>query len=432
MSSNPATPNPELLCELRNVVQEFPLPKGQSRRILDGIDLEVRPNEVVALLGQSGCGKSTILRILSGLIKPTRGEVVYHGQPMQGLNPGVAFVFQSFALYPWLTVRQNILVALAAINIVGGEAEERAKHAIRLVGLKGSEDLFPRAISGGMKQRVGFARALAVDPEILLLDEPFSHVDALTAESLRAEIIDIWAATDRNPSAILMVSHDIKEVAYMADRIVILSANPGRVRAVIENPLPRPRDYRSTGFTAMVDKLTDLILGHELPDVPTPARPTATEPLPTATAGEVIGLLEYLDARGGRDDIYRISADTNREFGQIIEAVEAAELLDFVDTPKRMVILEPLGKRFVASGPDERKALWREQLLKLQLFQAVNKALHSEEDHQLELDFVHEIIILRLPQENHDKVFDTFINWSRYGNLFNCDELPDQITLPAG
>jgi len=235
----------EMLCEARGVTHEFRLPSGQSLRVLEGVGLAVGPNEVVALLGPSGCGKSTLLRILAGLIRPTEGGVFYHGQALQGLNPGVAIVFQSFALYPWMTVAENVHTVLEARGTPAQEIPDRAKQAVRRVGLAGFEHAYPRELSGGMKQRVGMARALSVDPELLFMDEPFSQVDALTAESLRAEVIDIWAARDRNPSSILMVSHDIKEVAYMADRIVVMGANPGVVRTVVENRLPSPRDYRS-------------------------------------------------------------------------------------------------------------------------------------------------------------------------------------------
>src|SRR5262249_30392298 len=188
----------------------------------------VQADEVVALLGPSGCGKSTILRILAGLIRPTQGEVFYHGEPLYGLNPGAAIVFQSFALYPWMTVRENVEAVLRAAGVAAAAVAGRAGGATRGVGLAGFEEASPGELSGGMKQRVGMARALAVDPEILFMDEPFSQVDALTAESLRAEVLDIWSVEGRNPSAILMVSHDIKEVAFMADRIVILRSNPGR------------------------------------------------------------------------------------------------------------------------------------------------------------------------------------------------------------
>ena len=213
---------------------------GKPLRVLEDITLDVRPNEVLALLGPSGCGKSTILRIVAGLIRATGGEVLYHGSPLEGVNPGVAIVFQSFALFPWLTVERNVAVVLRTLGLDEAAAREKARRAIRMVGLEGFREAYPRELSGGMKQRVGMARALAVDPEVLLMDEPFSQVDALTAQALRAEVLDIWDDRERNPSSILMVSHDIGEVAYMADRIVVLSANPGRIRTIVENTLPRP------------------------------------------------------------------------------------------------------------------------------------------------------------------------------------------------
>jgi NitT/TauT family transport system ATP-binding protein len=420
----------ELLCETRGVSHEFTLPNGKPLRVLDDISLSVRAHEVVALLGPSGCGKSTILRILAGLIRPSRGEVLYHGKPLESLNPGVAIVFQSFALYPWMTVRENIQTVLQAAGLPREQVVERSAKAIRLVGLKGFEDAYPRELSGGMKQRVGTARALAVDPEILFMDEPFSHVDALTAESLRAEILDIWSTATSNPSSILMVSHDIPEVAYMADRIVILGASPGRVRTVVENTLPRPRDYRSPDLLALVDRLHDLITGHELPDLPPTAPAPAIEPLPEAQASEIVGLLEYLDARGGRQDVFQIATDTDKEFGNVITIVKAAEILNFVDTPRRLVVLEPDGKKFVQALPEARKALWREQLLKLHLFRHIYDALQRDPDHSVDRDFVMETIILHLPQENYEKTFHTLVRWARFGDLFIYNEATETVSLP--
>jgi NitT/TauT family transport system ATP-binding protein len=423
----------EVLCEARSVSHEFTLPNGQPFLVMDNITLAVKANEVIALLGPSGCGKSTILRILAGLVHPTRGEVLYHDQPLRTLNPGAAIVFQSFALYPWLTVAQNVQIVLKAVHLPPAEVEERTQRVIRLVGLAGFEHAFPRELSGGMKQRVGMARALAGDPEILFMDEPFSHVDALTAESLRAEVVDIWSATDRNPSSILMVSHDIKEVVYMADQIVILSANPGRVRSVVENRLPRPRDYRSREFLALVDRLHDIITGHELPDEPpAPFRPgvPSMEPLPEADASEIVGLLEYLDARGGKEEVFRIATDTNHEFGRIIHIVEAAEMLNFVDTPKRLVILDRAGQEFVKSTTEERQVIWRRELLKLQLFREVYEALRRNPDQQLDQDFVCETIILKIPGENYERTFQTFIRWARFGNLFLYDENTEALSFP--
>jgi NitT/TauT family transport system ATP-binding protein len=420
------------LCELRKVWQDFTLPNGTPLRALEDINVSIRANEVVAMLGPSGCGKSTILRIMAGLIRPTRGEVLYHGKPLQGLNPGMAIVFQSFALYPWMTVTENVESVLRAAGLSTAEVAQRVERAIRLVGLTGFEEAYPRELSGGMKQRVGMARALSVDPEMLFMDEPFSQVDALTAESLRAEVIDIWASKDRNPSAIVMVSHDIKEVAYMADRIVILGTNPGKVQTVVENRLPRPRDYRSPQLLGLVDHLHELITGHELPDVPAaavPAELTTFLPLPEASTSEIVGLLEYLDARGGKDNVFRIANDTNREFGLVITVVKAAEMLDFVDTPKQLVVLEPTGQRFVRAVAEERKGIWRAQLLKLRLFREIYELLQRQPKHEIDRDFLLETIIIRMPHENYEKIFNTFIRWARFGDLFAFDDTTEMIAL---
>jgi NitT/TauT family transport system ATP-binding protein len=423
---------PTPLCALKNVWHDFTLPNGKPLRVLEEISLDVKDQEVVALLGPSGCGKSTILRILAGLITPTRGDVFANGRPLHGLNPNVAIVFQSFALYPWMTVAENVRAVLKAARLPAKEVANRSEHSIRLVGLAGTEEAYPRELSGGMKQRVGIARALAIGPQVLFMDEPFSQVDALTAESLRAEVLDIWAAHNQHLSSILMVSHDIKEVAYMADRIVILGANPGRVRTVVENRLPRPRDYRSSLFLGLVDHLHEIITKAEMPDVPAaPAgvAPPAYEPLPEASSSEIVGLLEYLDARGGREDIFRIASDTKGEFGRTISVAKAAEMLDFVDTPKRLVVLEPGGIRFVKAGPEERKAIWREQLLKLRLFRDVYDVLQRESRHEIDRDLVLETIVLHLPQENYEKMFNTFIRWARFGDLFAYDENTEMISL---
>jgi NitT/TauT family transport system ATP-binding protein len=416
------------LCELRGVAQDFPQPRGAPRRVLEKIDLAIYPEEVVALLGPSGCGKSTILRILAGLTHPTAGEALYHGEPLRGLNPGVGFVFQSFALFPWMTVTQNVETVLAASGRLSpDEVHDRAARAIKLVGLSGSEEAFPRELSGGMKQRVGMARALSLEPELLFMDEPFSQVDALTAESLRAEVLDIWAAAERNPRSIVMVSHDIKEVAYMADRIVVLDANPGRVRTVVENKLPRPRDYRSPGLLQLVDRLHEIITGMEMPDVP--AAPAAGfEPLPDARASEIVGLLEYLDARGGREDVFRIAEDTDRAFDKAINVVNAGEVLDFVDTPKRSVVLSPVGVRFVRALPAERKAIWRDQVMTLKLFQQVRDALERSETGRLDREFVLELIALSMPREDYEAVFERLVSWARYGDVFAYDDSTEVLT----
>jgi len=424
------TREPEILCELRHVEKAFDQAGGQPLRVLQDVDLAVRTNEVVALLGPTGCGKSTILRILAGLTQPTSGEVLYHGKPLQGLNPGIGFVFQSFALFPRMTVSRNVETMLEAQGHPKDEVAERAARAIKTVGLAGFEEAYPRELSGGMKQRVGMARAFSLEPEMLFMDEPFSQVDALTAESLRAEVLDVWAPKDRNPKSIVMVSHDIKEVVYMADRIVVLDANPGRVRTIVENTLPRPRDYRSPDLLQLVDRLHDIITGMEMPDVAEVAgAPQVFEPLPQAGGGEIEGLLEYLDARGGREDVFRISADTDREYGHVITTTNAAELLGFVDTPHRTVVLSSEGSRYVKASPSARKAIFREKLLDLLLFQRVRDAIRQADARELDRDYVLELIAMNLPSENFESTFETLVNWARFGDLFSYDENTELLAL---
>ncbi|HEY7379473.1 MAG TPA: nitrate/sulfonate/bicarbonate ABC transporter ATP-binding protein [Steroidobacteraceae bacterium] len=422
----------EILCEARHVSHDFKLPNGKPLRVLEDISVSVARNEVVALLGPSGSGKSTVLRILAGLIKPTHGDVLYKGQPLVGLNPGVAIVFQSFALYPWMTVRQNVQTVLEARGVHRADAIERAERSISQVGLGGFEDAYPRELSGGMKQRVGMARALVVDPEILFMDEPFSQVDALTAESLRAEVLDIWSTKERNPSSIVMVSHDIREVAFMADRIVVLGGNnPARVRTVVQNDLERPRDYQSPQCVALIDSLYAAITGSELPDVTsTVARePGFVEPIPNVSPSEIVGLLEFLDARGGKGDVFKIAAQTNHEFGRLITTVKAAEMLNFVDTPKSAVLLAPEGRRFVQAVPEQRTRIWREQLLTLSLFREVTDVLRKRRSRSIDKDFVLETIVMRMPQEHHERVFKTFVAWARFGELCSYDEGHGTISL---
>jgi len=432
--TEPSTTKGSALVEMRGVSQEFILPNGKPLEVFQDIQLEVHQDEVVAILGPSGCGKSTLLRVLSGLIAPSQGKVLYRGKPLKGLNPGVSVVFQSSALFPWMTVSQNVQAVLEPLRLSPAEIDEKVQWVLQLVGLSGFEEAYPRELSGGMRQRVGIARALSVTPEVLIMDQPFSQVDTLTAEALRAEVIDIWAAQHKNPSSILLVTNDIKEAIYMADRVVLLASKPGRILKVVENKLSRPRDYRSPEFLKMVDQLHEIISGHEIPDEPQMDFPTegfaAAEPLPDATPSEMLGLVEYLDARGGKEELFRIATETDREFGDILKVVKALELLDLVDTPKRLVTLTPDGARFVKARPSERQAIWKEQLLKLRLFKQVFDMLSKHPRKKLDAELAQEVIIFNLPTENFERTFETFVRWSRFGNLFAYEEGEHKLSFP--
>jgi NitT/TauT family transport system ATP-binding protein len=374
-------------------------------------------------VGPNGAGKSTLLRILSGLLQPTKGEVRWHGERLRGLNLSVAMVFQNFALVPWMTTEENVRMVLRARELPEDEVRAKAARAIQKVGLDGFEEAFPRELSRGAKQRVGVARALAVDPEILVMDDPFSQVDALTAEALRQEILDIWSDADNNPSSIVLVSHSISEAVLMGDRVAILSGTPSGIKTVVDIPLPRPRDPRSPEFRRLVDQLHDIIASAELPDV---SVTTVTqdldqdiiEPLPFANSGDVLGLLEFLDTQqGGSCDLFQVVAHTHVPFEKVLPIVKGAEMMDFVDTPKRGVVLTQLGKRFVAADMDSRKDIWKAQLLELKLFRVVKDLIEMREGELSKEELLHELSV-RLPMENLDHTFETLVGWGRMGELF--------------
>jgi NitT/TauT family transport system ATP-binding protein len=425
----------EPLCELRNVHKVYRLPNGQDLKVLDDINLSVFPEEILCLLGPSGCGKSTIMRILIGLIPRSAGEVLAHGHTIDGLNSNAAIVFQGAALYPWLNVFGNIEEALIAKGLEPEARKKRVEEVIEMVGLKGFEDAYPREISGGMKQRVGIARALAVEPELLCMDEPFSQVDALTAENLRAEAIRFWSDREKNPKSILMVSHDIKEVVFMASRIVVLDANPGRIRTIIENKLPYPRDPRSKGFLKLVDRIHDVItestLAEEEPEevseVSIPgARRTGFEILPDAQIGEISGLLEVLDDRNGKEDAFRLASDLGREYAAMLNVIKAAELLELVDTPGRDVVLTKAGKNYLGLDPAERKEAFKKSLFNLNLFRFIINALDKRQ-HRFDADVLREELAVQLPFEDTEKLFNTLVNWGRNADLFDYDSDTNEL-----
>jgi len=313
------------------------------------------------------------------------------------------------------------------------EISARSTKTIRMVGLSGFEDAFPRELSGGMKQRVGVARALAVDPEIILMDEPFSHVDALTAETLRAEIVDLWLATDSNPSSIVLVGHDVSEVVSMADRIVVMSAAPGRVRTVIENRLPRPREPHSPEFLQLVERVHEVIAGSQLADVPkaAPAAGLAFEPFPAVTPEQVAGVLEYLASHGGKSDVFRIGHDTRQEFGAVIDAVNAAELLDLVETPRREVVLSQAGRFFVTLPAGERTRVWRDPLSRLTLFRELTRELMASPGRSLGRVDVVEWIGRVLPTENAETICETIVRWGEVAGILESDVSDARVSLTA-
>src|SRR5262249_5491386 len=417
------------LVEVRDVTHRFQR-EGHDLVVLRGVSLAIQAGEVTVVLGPSGCGKSTLLRIMTGLIAPTSGEVLRHGAPLHGVHDGAAIVFQSFALYPWLTVTENVGVGLHRTAIGGAEAAERIHRAIDLVGLEGFEEAYPKELSGGMKQRVGIARALVGGPELLCMDQPFSALDVLTAESLRSEVYGLWTRGDLGLQGMLLITHLIEEAVFLGDRIVIMGANPGTIRETLTNPLPHPREYRDPAFISLVDRIHAAI---PLPDVPAarPGPPTRPhlEPLPAAQVEEIVGLLEVVHDQGDRTDLFALSSRLRLEFGFAILVVKAAELLDLAETPRHEVLLTPLGRNFVAGDPNERKRISHRQLHANPTFAYVTDRLRRAPGMRLPADLFEEELAMHLPGEPPDRLFETIISWGRYGELLGYDPDAEELYL---
>ncbi|HZU96465.1 MAG TPA: nitrate/sulfonate/bicarbonate ABC transporter ATP-binding protein [Planctomycetota bacterium] len=424
------------LAEGRHVFKAFG-DEATPRWVLEDVSLAVKEGEVVCLLGESGCGKSTLLRILVGLVPTTRGEVLCHGAPLAGMRPRTAIVFQNFALYPWLTVRENVAMGLDGLVIAPAELGERTRRAIELVGLSGFEEAYPKELSGGMKQRVGIARALASGPELLCMDEPFSALDVLTAETLRSEVARLWQGGATGLRSILLITHTIEEAVFLGDRIVLMDKNPGRIRSVIENALPSPREYLSPDFQELVRKIHDTIVGLHLPDVPEPKKPAAgpassrPRPIPNVRIAEVTGLLEVLHDHRDTMDLFDLDDITEYEFGHTIAVVKAAELLELVETPGNEVRITALGKEYLALDVPEKKRILKACLERLATFRMVIDLLARRPDRRLPADVIHESLVVALPGEPPESLFETVVGWGRYAELWTLDATTNEIALGA-
>ena len=427
------------IAEARHVFKAYRDETGTDRVVLEDVSLSMGVGEVVCILGESGCGKSTLLRILVGLIEQTKGDVLAHGAKLEGIHSGAAIVFQSFALYPWLTVRENVSVGLNGHGVLEPEIGARVKRAVDLVGLHGYEEAYPKELSGGMKQRVGIARALVGGPELLCMDEPFSALDVLTAESLRSEVYRLWADKEAGLKSVLMITHLIEEAVYLGDRIVIMDKNPGRVRTIIKNDLPHPREYRAPAFLKLVEKIHDIIVGFHLPDSPTetrrdtpaPGAPARTKPtpLPRVRTGEITGLLEIVHDHGDQMDLFEVDATTTYDFGHTISVVKAAELLGLVTTPGDEVKITDIGQKFLAADVHERKAVFRVCCSRLPTFRLVTDLLQRRPDKRLPAEVVREHLVIALPNERPKWLLETIVNWGRYGELLAYDAGLDELTL---
>jgi NitT/TauT family transport system ATP-binding protein len=407
----------------------------------------VYPGEILALLGPSGSGKSTMLRMLSGLASPSSGQVLWHGRPVLGPCPNVSIVFQSFALFPWLTVLDNVEAPLKARGIAATERTKRALRILDSVGLDGFEQAYPKELSGGMKQRVGFARALVVEPEVLFMDEPFSALDVLTAENLRSELLELWDGKKMPTRAVFLVTHNIEEAVTLADRVVVLGKNPGHVRTDFRVAMPRPREHQDPLFLEAVNYIYRVLTQPDLVPTPMP-EPEAAPPaagaarakypmMPHARPGGIAGLLELLVDREGRDEIHHLADDLAFEIDDLLPIVEAASLLGYINVKEGNAELTPEGKRFADAGILRRKELFRVAAERVPLIRQINRALANKADHSMPSDFFSDLLDEHFSEEETERQLGTAVTWGRYAELFDRDSsgrffIPEETPQPAG
>jgi NitT/TauT family transport system ATP-binding protein len=422
-------PDDGRLIAAERVSKTYQTPDHAGRLVLDGIDFALGEGEIVAILGKSGSGKSTFLRILAGLTPPSGGSVAYRGRALTGPAHGVAMVFQSFALFPWLTVLGNVELGLEAQGVPRQERRERAVAAIDLIGLDGFESAYPKELSGGMRQRVGFARALVVNPDVLLLDEPFSALDVLTAETLRGDIIDLWTERRVPTKGIIIVSHNIEEAVELADRIVIFGSDPGHIRADLPVPLPRPRDAATPGFRRIVDEVYALL-------TTAPGREggkrgaRAAEPiglgyrLPDASIQQLVGLLDALSGPpyGGRADLPHLAESEHLSTDEMIPLLEMLQLLGFAQVGGGDIEVTAAGRGFADADLQRRKQIFADHLRRnVPLAAHIRRVLDERPGHAApEGRFLAELED-HLSEEEAQRVLETLINWGRYAELFAYD-----------
>ncbi len=423
------TARPELL-GVQHVTKAY----GESPQrfvALEDINLRVEAGEYVCLLGPSGCGKSTLLRIIAGLTSASGGTVLYRGQHLYGVNPHTTIVFQTFALYPWLTVQENVEVALKARGVPPDDRRARAISLIDRVGLDGFESAYPRELSGGMRQKVGFARAMAVEPELLCLDEPFSALDVLSAEALRGELMELWLAKSIPTQAILMVTHNIEEAVMMADRIVVMDKDPGRIVTELPVSLRHPRHRKDGAFQVIVDRVYAAVAGRTEPEGPggiAPGQPGPKSKLPRARINAVAGLVETLSAANGRADLAQLGAPLILELDDLLPVVESAELLGFVRVEEGDIFLTPLGQTYADASIQARKEIISGRILRQPTVDWIFETLQRDEDNRVEEEYFLEKLQGDFGDEAPDQL-ETAVLWGRYAELFAYDGDTDELYL---
>ncbi|KNB50905.1 nitrate ABC transporter ATP-binding protein [Streptomyces caatingaensis] len=397
--------------------------------VLTGIDLEVRAGEIVALLGKSGSGKSTLLRCLAGLVPPSSGTVAYRGEPLTGANPGTAMVFQTFALLPWLTVQQNVELGLEARGVPAARRAEAALRAIDLIGLDGFESAYPKELSGGMRQRVGFARALVVEPDVLMMDEPFSALDVLTAENLRGELMELWESGQFPTRAVVLVTHNIEEAVLMTDRIVVLGSRPGTIRETFDVPLDHPRDRNSPAFDDLIDRVYRTMTGRpkvtrvpgRTDTVEAEKRTPANTPLPTAGVDGLSGLVEMVEHRGGRCDLADLAEELGLEVDDILPLVDALDLLCLGKVSGDDLVLTERGTAFAGADVQQSKKIFAEAVRDVPLVKLITTSLRQNPDSTLRAGFFRDLLAHHYTSEQVGQQLETATDWGRYAELYSYD-----------
>lgn len=394
-------------------------------------------NEIVALLGKSGAGKSTLMRMIAGLIKPSSGQVNYRGQTVTEPVQGIAMVFQNFALLPWLTVLQNVELGLEALGIDKKQRRKRALKAIDTIGLDGFESAYPKELSGGMRQRVGFARALVVDPELLLMDEPFSALDVLTSESLKSDLMDLWLAKRTRTKGILFVTHNIEEAAMMADKIIIFTGNPGRIRAELAVSSPLPRNPEDPHFRKLVDDIYSLMTTSERKRVRQQAgvdfqKMELGYRLPDVEISELIGFVDALSSEdtSGPIDLPMLSETLHLEDDSLFQLSEALEILNFAAVSKGDITLTALGKEFANGSIQERKKLFATQLEnRVPLAKHIRETLDNRTNHKENEQYFLAELQEQLTETEAERVLTVMIDWGRYAEIFAYDYDSGMLSL---
>jgi NitT/TauT family transport system ATP-binding protein len=423
----------EAIIQACAVEKYYPQADGNRIEVIAPTALSVYPGKIVALLGPSGSGKSTLLRMLTGLSKPSSGQVLWHAKPLDGQIPNVSIVFQSFALFPWLNVLDNVEAPLVARGAGAIERHKRALKMIDTVGLDGFETAYPKELSGGMKQRVGFARALVVEPEVLFMDEPFSALDVLTAENLRSELLELWLSKKMPTTAIFLVTHNIEEAVLLADRVIVLGRNPGRIRSDFEIDIPQYRDRKSPRFLAYVDYIYKTLTRPEQ-EASAPGKqvgeaadgqPRARakfQMLPHARPGGIAGFMELLADRGGSEDLYKLADQLSMDVDDLLPIVDAAVMLGFAKVQEGDVTITPGGRAFGEADIQGQKAIFRKAALEhVALLRLIENTLHAKRDRAIGEEFFRDILDEHFSAEEVERQFETALNWGRYAEIFDYD-----------